>query len=331
MIDTKAKSLKGLQDTQHSFLRRVLCLGDHSIIAVLFSETGVWPIKYRRLDLALRYAGYLIQLPHQRLAWKAWAESVLLHHDFERKHLTFQSGWTHDLSIALPAASFPRSYDDWTGETIVAMRALVKQEMLSYIQDKIPMSRTPSIAIRVRTRSTLKRHAYLDVPSQNHRICLTRILCASHDLAVEALRRRKLDGNKIIERIDRLCRLCGTVTGAVEEVHHALFTCKGHLRLLTLRNEFYKNLPKMNESSLPDDFDNDAWNAIIGAWADDITSAIPLARLAWHVSRLFYDHPIRVPDLPSLSIATIETVSLDPASDYSSEEEIDVTAGSGGR
>jgi hypothetical protein len=65
-----------------------------------------------------------------------------------------------------------------------------------------------------------------------------------------------------------------------------MFTCKGHLRLLTLRNEIFKNLPLMNESFLLNDFDNDAWNGIIGAWADDIGSAIPLARLTWHVSRL---------------------------------------------
>ena len=325
MIDTKVKCLKLLQDTQHAFLRRVLGLGDHSIIAVLFSETGVCPIKYRRLDLALRYASYLVQLPYDRLAWKAWAESISLHHSFESKHSKLQSGWAHDLSIALPSASIPVKHEDWSLQSIETMRSLLKQEMFDHIRNSTSDARTPSIALRNRSSAVpLKRRAYLEIPCQNHRVCLTRILCASHDLAVESLRRRKLAGNIGIQRENRLCRLCGLISGAVEEVHHALFGCKGHLRLLTLRKDFFGNVPAVNQSLLPDTTDNDAWNRIICEWADNLESAIPLARLAWHVTRLFYDHPILVPDLSSLTIEPSSMVIMDPASDYSSEEEVTV-------
>jgi hypothetical protein len=153
--------------------------------------------------------------------------------------------------------------------------------------------------------------------------------CASHDFAVESLRRKKV-GGKAIERNDRLCRLCGTISGAVEEVHHALFCCKGHLRLLSLRIEFFRNLPLVKRSLLPDDGDNDAWNGLIAVWADETASAIPFARLAWHVSRLFYEHPMLIPDIPSLTLGIPDPVFFDPASDYSSEEEVVVATGSGG-
>jgi hypothetical protein len=42
------------------------------------------------------------------------------------------------------------------------------------------------------------------------------------------------------------------------------------------------------------------------------------------VSRLFYEHPIRI-DLPSLAVVIPEPSNLDPASDYSSEEEVVVS------
>jgi hypothetical protein len=99
-----------------------------------------------------------------------------------------------------------------------------------------------------------------------------------------------------------------------------MFVCKGHLRLLTLHNEFFHNMPDVNQNLLPEATDNLAWDRLIGIWSDEIFSAIPLARLAWHVSRLFYEHDILMPALPSLSLAPA-TIDMDPASDYSSEVE----------
>jgi hypothetical protein len=69
-------------------------------------------------------------------------------------------------------------------------------------------------------------------------------------------------------------------------------------------------MPNVNQNLLPAATDNIAWDQLIGSWADELDSAIPLARLAWHVSRLFYEHAILMPALPpwlwtqSLLIAT---------------------------
>lgn len=246
--------------------------------------------------------------------------------------MKLQSGWTHDLSVALPNAVIPMMHEDWSVEIIDSMRTLLKREMLEYISENTSFARTPSIAIRTLSGiAPLKRRAYLDVPCQNHRICVTRILCASHDFAVEALRRKRLEGNTPIARADRLCRLCGTVTGAIEEIHHALFCCKGNLRLLPLRRDFFRNMLSVDQELLPEDTDSDNWNETISMWADNLTSAIPLARLAWHVSRLFYQFPIITPDISSLSLVIASPAFMDPASDYSSEEDTMLATESGGR
>ncbi|KAJ7156263.1 hypothetical protein C8R46DRAFT_910115, partial [Mycena filopes] len=53
-LDVDTKGLKMLEKVQLMFLRRMLGLGSRSMRAVLFSETGIWPIKYRRIYLALK-------------------------------------------------------------------------------------------------------------------------------------------------------------------------------------------------------------------------------------------------------------------------------------
>ncbi|KAJ7031841.1 hypothetical protein C8F04DRAFT_894205, partial [Mycena alexandri] len=61
-LNVNAKSLKLLEDAQCMFLCRMLGVGARSMRAVLFSETGIWPIKYRRVYLALKYLRYLLSL-----------------------------------------------------------------------------------------------------------------------------------------------------------------------------------------------------------------------------------------------------------------------------
>jgi hypothetical protein len=53
-LDIDLKSLARLERVQVKFLRRMLGVGRRSVKAVLFSETGIWPIKYRRVHLALK-------------------------------------------------------------------------------------------------------------------------------------------------------------------------------------------------------------------------------------------------------------------------------------
>ncbi|KAJ7451708.1 hypothetical protein B0H11DRAFT_1689775, partial [Mycena galericulata] len=77
-LDMDTKSLASLERVRVKFLRRMLGLGRRSLRAVLFSETGIWPIKYCCLYLALKYLCYLLELDPKRPASNALHESMKL-------------------------------------------------------------------------------------------------------------------------------------------------------------------------------------------------------------------------------------------------------------
>ncbi|KAJ7271600.1 hypothetical protein C8J57DRAFT_1031702, partial [Mycena rebaudengoi] len=93
-LDTRADNLKTLTDVQHEFIRRLLGIHDHSILSILFTETGVFPLKYRRSILALGYLIYLINLSPTHVAHMAFLDSLSL------AHLGFPC-WISDLRIVL--------------------------------------------------------------------------------------------------------------------------------------------------------------------------------------------------------------------------------------
>ncbi|KAK0216990.1 hypothetical protein IW262DRAFT_162223 [Armillaria fumosa] len=59
-VDIDPTLLMQLEPIQKLFLRRLLGIAKWSPVAPLFSETGMWPIKYRRIMLALRYWQYAL-------------------------------------------------------------------------------------------------------------------------------------------------------------------------------------------------------------------------------------------------------------------------------
>ncbi|KAJ6528346.1 hypothetical protein DFH09DRAFT_889796, partial [Mycena vulgaris] len=62
--------------------------------AILFSETGIWPIRYRRVYLALKNLCHWVTLDHDRPAWNAVQESLNL---ARAKKIS----WVNDLGIIL--------------------------------------------------------------------------------------------------------------------------------------------------------------------------------------------------------------------------------------
>ncbi|KAF8869305.1 hypothetical protein BD779DRAFT_1457832, partial [Infundibulicybe gibba] len=65
-LDVDEGNLKGLEDVQEAFLRRLLGLNKRAMLAPLYTETSVVPLRFRRLNLALRYLQYLISLTDKR-------------------------------------------------------------------------------------------------------------------------------------------------------------------------------------------------------------------------------------------------------------------------
>ncbi|KAJ6598712.1 hypothetical protein B0H10DRAFT_1825934 [Mycena sp. CBHHK59/15] len=98
-LDVDAKSLKLHESVQCMFRRRLLGVGVRSMRAVLFSETGIWSIRYRCIYLALKNLCYLLKLKAeegkpQRPAWNAFQQSVNL---ARAKKIS----WVNDLRIVL--------------------------------------------------------------------------------------------------------------------------------------------------------------------------------------------------------------------------------------
>ena len=75
-LDVDPSELMPLQKVQHTFCRQLLGLNRQSMRAFLFSETGIIPIAYRRILLALRYLLYILELPDAHLARCAFEEST---------------------------------------------------------------------------------------------------------------------------------------------------------------------------------------------------------------------------------------------------------------
>jgi len=74
-LDVVASQRESLEKVQHYYLRgHMLGLQSRSMCAVLFSETGLLPIRFRRVTLALQYLLYLLSLPPERLVHRAMVE-----------------------------------------------------------------------------------------------------------------------------------------------------------------------------------------------------------------------------------------------------------------
>ena len=77
-IDVAQTHLSKLECIQHYFVRRLLGLPTNSLLVAFFTETGLLPLKFRRLLVALNYLKYLVNLPPSRLACKALEDSITL-------------------------------------------------------------------------------------------------------------------------------------------------------------------------------------------------------------------------------------------------------------
>jgi hypothetical protein len=242
-LDVDLKSIKLLERVQLRFLRRMLGLGSRSLRAVLFSETGIWPIKYRRVYLALKNLSYLLELDPKRPAWNALQQSLILARASE-------ISWINDLRIVLSRLYIPVELDISPGINVLtvelAMKA-VKHSMEAWVDDEIhSSSRVRDLLVgrlekdndtgKLVKKSLDFRH-YLSVKQPEHRKALTKIILSSHSLAVER-RRWKERGKKVVPRQWRLCRFCYVY---VEDAPHALFVCE-HPDLKAIRDIFLEKL-----------------------------------------------------------------------------------------
>lgn len=234
IVDVDEEALRPSVLLQHTFLRRLLGLNPRSVTVTLFTETGLQPLRYRRVLLSLRYLLYLLkekpELPHLALQ-----QSLAL---AEEHH----SSWVGDLIASLLALPVPVSLD-FRGGLSEPLVNKVMEDVLSSLHAHIEHqlhenTRLPLVYGRTHwdqnsrkpVNAVLAFREYLHLPSLPLRHAIARLVCADHPFAVEQLRRTK----RKIAREDRICRFC-EIDGVVETEIHVLLHCTDD-RLARLRN-----------------------------------------------------------------------------------------------
>ena len=172
-----------------TFLRRLLRLQSRSMRVILFSETGIAPLAYRRASLALRYLSYLVQRPHSTYVACAMRESFRLAEQGN-------PSWVSDLHQVLHKLCGPVSFTYNTPPSlavIASMSSLLDQAMERWIQEQIEESpktyllrgRLEPCPNRPAIHKTLTFRHYVSVVVPNHRFALRRMLLSNHPLALE--------------------------------------------------------------------------------------------------------------------------------------------------
>jgi hypothetical protein len=221
----------------------MLGLTERSVIAVLFSETGLEPISYRRALLLLGNLRYLANLGEERLVKNGLIDSV----DLARQ---CKMSWVNDIVIVLSELPMPvywevKSDSAIAVETIDALIKAVKQSMETIINVELcAYSRTRDLLPdRVFlmdgkwVHKVMAFRSYLRVRNNKHRVALTHAVLSGHALAMERMRWSERYKPQVPYKW-RLCRFC---KDHLEDAIHAMFMCK-HRPLVEIRATFFGKL-----------------------------------------------------------------------------------------
>ncbi|PPQ81254.1 hypothetical protein CVT26_015075 [Gymnopilus dilepis] len=239
-LDIDPPLLELLENIQHRFLQKLLSVGEKCPTPLLFTETAIIPLRYRRINYALNYLKYLLQLPDDALAKRALKESIKL-------ALEGKQCWAMDLRYALSELPFETHPLNFRNISVKMIEDVIKsidrgfKVQLQHFIDHSP--RTYLLTGRMETENDGKavqkvlhfRH-YLRVGNYKHRKALVNLILSGHSLAVERLRWHRPQ----VPRERRLCRFCKLL---VETPEHALLECTANNELTSLREKFCQDLP----------------------------------------------------------------------------------------
>jgi hypothetical protein len=234
VLDVDLNLLAELEAVQHLYLRRLLGLNSRSTLAVLFTETGIMPLRFRRVLLAVGYMAYILGLSQSHYARSAYNESLAL----ARRGLQC---WVTDLRWVVSRLPGPmhvelteRHFED--PDLLRELQKSITDACDKYLQQCLE----ENVKCRLlwgrqdgedgsQVVRGLRHYLTLSVPA--HRKAFTRLILSDHPLAVERLRYRERYRDPV-PRPWRVCRFCRVV---VEDEVHALLECEGDVRLIDLR------------------------------------------------------------------------------------------------
>ncbi|THU98739.1 hypothetical protein K435DRAFT_660380 [Dendrothele bispora CBS 962.96] len=299
VLDTSLSAGKKFRDVQISFFRRLLGLSNSSVVAALFSETGIAPILFRRLELATRYLIYAIERPNDTYVYKAIRESAELH----RKG---SNSWFTDL-LDVMEQTLPRSMlplpsvvDLLNAEAAKGFHDKMKKSLPYWVEEQIGTAFRKTYLLQYRkepnNEGTGYRHKamcmrqYLgDIRNPKHRKAFTKLICGDHPLAVERL--RWADNHRVsVPFEERLCRFC---ISAIENPEHALLECP-HIPLASLQESYMTSYYSLHGNTLQCDARTDA-TAFLGNIISFKPAFSLTAKYIYEVLKIYDATPLHVP------------------------------------
>jgi hypothetical protein len=237
-IDVDTVGIKKLEDAQLTYLRHLLGLHPQSIHAALFSETGIMPIRYRRIILALQYAKYALSQQDSHFVKCTYQDAVSLFRQGK-------SGWVGDIQNCLSRLPVPVAMQVESLESIEGIEKLIEDVEKACAQDVfdgMQSTKTPLLSGPNRGISPESIQSVLRL-----RKALSQFITAEHGLRVEIERRsRRGDGTSANTDTCR-CRYCDA---PVENELHALFECNRLPSLVARRKAFFQSIANHSRMNL---------------------------------------------------------------------------------
>jgi hypothetical protein len=186
VLDVDRSLSLALETPQIHFLRRLLRLNRRSMLAVLFTETGIMPIWYCRMLLSLGYAKGFAEIPpeEQDLPRVAFRESV-------RIARLGHSGWVSDLCWVLASLPVPVTLDAAALLTADGIDGIMKKvvevcngalqsDIDSLVKTQFLKNRLEPDDNGILTTVARRFRDYLRLVNAPHRIAYTRFLLSDH-------------------------------------------------------------------------------------------------------------------------------------------------------
>ena len=295
VLDVDDASVAKLTDVQHLYIRRLLQVGQRSVVAALFTETGLMPLRFRRVILAIAYLVYLMRLPVDHYAYGALQESKsLLRNGFPC--------WIADLNwvISHLPGGLAGSPDvaDMDIPQLLSLQKEIERRCDVHLKDVL-MGSTKCYLLKGRLELgasggpmsvVRKLRHYLVLPViPAHRKAFTSLLFSTHGLAVERLRWRERY-RAPVPREWRLCRFC---RASVEDEVHALIDCEGDIShpLVPLREAMRREVTAI----VPDFVWHSDSLSLLLCLLHDRQLPVPVAKFIYDVLAVFSSVPMYVP------------------------------------
>ncbi|KAJ7900679.1 hypothetical protein B0H14DRAFT_2330865 [Mycena olivaceomarginata] len=209
----------------------MLNVHSQSMLAPLFTETGIMPLRVRRFMILLGYLRYILslKLPHFARASLNSSIELAAATAFRGPWLAGNKSWAGDVLIAATKLPFECPVLDLanaTEKSVEDYRKSIEIRALKWLQDEVDLSvklyllhgrREPPKDKPAAQKTLFLRHYLSVVKTQEHREAMTSIMLSTHQLALEKLRHV----DHALQPVPRHLRLCRFCKSKVESPEHA--------------------------------------------------------------------------------------------------------------